>query len=227
MAASHCIIKPIRHAGVQSLDRIYRSSAAIVEGAPVLFASTGKVVEAADATGGPAPSFVTAGPTQILGIALNATTGADQDVLVALAYVGRKFVASLTDLVAATGSDASTHALALADIGKFTILHRDVTSLKWVLAGGTAANATMIQNKQAVVTAGVAGTGTVTYIPQVLITELVDKIGAKTNDALTFGATGGSGSTAPPNTTFQADPTGSNFGQARVMFEFINEVTVF
>ena len=224
--ASHVIIKPVRHAGTASQDTVFRSGGVIVEGAPVIFNAVGKVIEATDATGGPAPKYLTAGPTQILGIALNPTTAADQDVLVAIAFAGRTFQASLSDLVAATGSDGGTKALAQTDVGKFTILHKDATTLRWCLAGGTAADATMTQQKEAVVTAGVAGTGTVTYIPQVLIMALVDKIGAKSVDVINFGATGGSGASAPPNTTFQAQPTGSNFGQARVEFAFIREVTV-
>lgn len=235
MAIKHAVIKPIRHAGVASQDRVYRSGGAIVEGAPVVFAfnpASGKVIEAVDAAGGVVQSQTSlTGQGPILGIALNATTAADQDVLVALALPGRRFVASLTDLANATGADAGAHALAQADVGKYTILHKDTTTLKWVLAGATGIitiPSMATQKFVQTVVAGVAtGTAAVLYYPQVFIDGLIDKIGATTNDALTFGGTGGSGQNAfpPPNTTWQGDPAISNSGTAKVEFLFVVEAT--
>jgi hypothetical protein len=235
MAIKHTIIKPVRHAGVASQDRVYRCGAAIVEGAPVVFAfnpNSGKVIEATDAAGGVVQSQTSlTGQGPILGIALNATTAADQDVLVALALPGRRFVASLTDLADGTGSDAGAHVLALADVGKYTILHKDGTTLKWVLAGSTGVITipTMATQKFALVTAGAVGTGISRVYPQVFIDSLIDRIGATTNDSVNppFGGTGGSGQNAfpPPNTTFQGDPATSNSGTAKVEFEFVVEAT--
>lgn len=235
------IIKPIRHAGVASQDRVYRSGAAIVEGAPVVFMNgtsgpNGKVFEATDAAGGvklnqSAVTPVAGTNSPILGIALNASTAADQDILVALALPGRRFVATLTDLVDATGSDAGAHVLAQADVGKYTILHKDGTTLRWVLAGGTGAIGvpTMAAIKPPLVTAGALGTGVLTFYPQVFIDGLIDRIGSSTSDVVNppFGGLGGSGQNAfpPPNTTWQADPATSNFGQAKVEFLFVIEAT--
>lgn len=189
MAIKHHIIKPLRHAGVASQDRLYVSGAAIVEGAPVVF-SSGKVVTATDDDAG------AAGP--IVGFALNACSAANQDCMVALAYPGRKFVGSLTDVATAAGADGGTKALALADIGTLVELHSDATSLKWVLGATGGANA------------------------MARITALVDPIGATTDDPTPqFGSQGGGpgvAMTTTPFTTLSQDPTGSNTGKALVEF---------
>jgi hypothetical protein len=198
MAVKHATIKPIRHAGVASQDRVYISGGAITEGAPVVF-SSGKVVEATDAAGGAAGPFV--------GIALNSTTAANQDVMVALALPGRRFVASLGSNSSSGQSDDGSHALALTDIGALYELHKDATTGKWLVgADSTGANAAA------------------------RITALVDKVGATTNDALSFGESGsgpGVGGT-PPNATFTQDPVaGPNFGTARVEFTFKLSQTIY
>jgi hypothetical protein len=194
MAIKHVTIKPMRHAGVASQDRVYISGGAITEGAPVTL-SGGKAVEAAsDAASG------------VLGIALNATTGANQDVMVALALPGRRFVASMTDATTATGADGGTHALALTDIGAAVGIGKDAGTGKWNLRVVSAGN-----NKAK-------------------ITALVDKVGATTNDALSFGESGsGPGvSGTPPNATFQGDPVaGPNFGTARVEFVIPTGLSIF
>jgi len=195
MAIKHHVIKPVRHAGVASQDHIYISGGVIVEGAPVVF-SSGKVVEATDDDAGAAGPFV--------GFALNAAAGANEDVLVALALPGRRFVGSLTDIAASVASDGGTKAIALADISATPVeLHKDNTTLKWVLGAGGGANAAAV------------------------ILGLVDKVGSTTNDATTFGASGSPtgvtpATTTPPGRTFQQDPTGSNTGKALV--EFVIEV---
>jgi hypothetical protein len=191
MAVKHAIIKPLRHAGVAAQDRVYISGGAITEGAPVVF-SGGKVSEFNDSATGPTTG------SRIVGIALNATTGANQDVLVALALPNRRFVASKTGLSANGQSDTGATAIALADIGSVVALHKDATTGRWVLG------------------AGGGGSGAI-------ITGLVDKVGSTTNDAPSFGEAGsGSGvSGTPPNATFQGDPVaGPNFGLAREEFCF-------
>lgn len=199
MAIKHVVIKPIRHAGVASQDSIYISGAAIVEGAPVIFDSAmGKVIEITDLDAG--GGLLATG--KVIGVALNATTAVNQDVMVAKALPGRRFVASLTTLTAAVASDAGTKAIALTDLGTRRELHKDDTTLKWVLG----------------VASGAVGTNAAP-----LIDRLVDKVGATTADALSFGEVGsGPGVTGvPPNATFNQDPTaGPNFGTARVEFIF-------
>lgn len=195
MAVKHIVIKPLRHAGVSSQDRVYISGGAIPEGAPVVF-SSGKVVEATDGNDGPTSGIV--------GFALNATTAANQDCLVAYALDGRRFVASLASNTAASQSDDGTNAIALADIGASKGLHKDATTLKWVL-GDEASGACVV-------------------------TGLVDKVGATTNDTPSFGEVGSSTgvSGTPPNATFTQDPTaGPNFGTARVEFIVKNAATIY
>lgn len=196
MAASHKTIKPVRHAGIAAQDHIYISGGVIPEGAPVVF-SSGKVIEATDGNDGPTSGIV--------GIALNATLAANEDCLVALALVGRKFVASYGDNTAASQSDAGTHALVLADIGRSVGLHKDATSGKWIVATEA------------------SGAG--------VVKALIDKVGATTIDVRTFGASGSPtgvtpSTNTPPNRTFVADPTGSNSGQAQVEFSFKNAATI-
>lgn len=186
MAVKHKAIKPLRNAGIASQDRIYISGAAIVEGAPVVF-SSGKVITASDGNDGP-----TSG---ILGFALHAVVGSNEDVLVALAMPGRRFVGSLGTNTAASQSDAGTNAIALADIGSAKGLHLDATTLKWIL--------------------GDEASGACTC------SALVDKVTATTNDTPGFGVSGsGSGivGTVTPFTTFNGDPTGSNTGFGLVEF---------
>lgn len=195
--ASHKVIKPLRHAGVASQDRIYISGAAIVEGAPLVF-SSGKVITATDGNDGPTSGIV--------GFALNAATAANEDVLVALALPGRRFVASLASNTAASQSDDGSNAIALTDIGASKGLHLDATTLKWVL-GDEASGACVC-------------------------TGLVDKVGATTIDTRSFGAsgspTGVTPSTAtPPGRTFQQDPTGSNTGQAQIEFVVKNAASIY
>lgn len=191
MAIKHKRFKPLRHAGVASQDRLYVSGAAITEGAPLVF-SSGKVVEATDVDAG------AAGP--IVGVALHSVAGANEDMMVALPLPWRRFVGSLTDLAVAVGSDAGTHALALADIGTVFELHKDDTTGIWVLGGTGGANAMAV------------------------VTALVDPIGATSNDATPqFGSAGGGpgfAMTVTPYTTESQDPTGSNTGQALVEFIF-------
>lgn len=200
MAIKHVVIKPVRHAGVASQDSIYISGGAIVEGAPVIIDSgTGKLVELTDLDDG-GGLLATA---KIVGVALNATTAANQDCMVAKALPGRRFVASLTDLTAAAASDGGTKAIALTDIGTRREFHKDDTTLKWVLG---VASATVGTNAAP------------------LIDRLVDKVGATTNDTPSFGEVGrgvGSITPTPPNATWDQDPTaGPNFGTARVEFIF-------
>lgn len=191
MAVKHVVIKPLRHAGVASQDRVYISGGAIVEGAPVVF-SSGKVVEFTDGAAGPTTGSL------IVGIALNATTGANQDCLVALALPNRRYVASKTGATANGQTDAGATPIALADIGSVVEVHKDAVTAKWVLGAVD------------------AGKGAI-------ITGLVDKVGATTADSPTFGEVGsGPGVTGtPPNSTFNQDPVaGPNFGTAREEFCF-------
>lgn len=197
MAIKHKRFKPLRHAGVASQDRLYISGAAIVEGAPLVF-SSGKVIEATDDDAG------AAGP--LVGIALNAVSGANQDVLVALPLPWRRFIGSLTDVAASAASDGGTKALALADIGTVYELHKDDTTGIWVLGGTGGANASA------------------------RVTALVDPIGATTDDDTPqFGSAGGGPGvpmTTTPYTTESQDPTGSNTGQGLVEFIIQIEDTI-
>ncbi len=198
MAVKHAVITPLRHAGVAAQDRVYISGGPIVAGAPVVL-SGGKVVEFTDSLTGPTTGSL------VLGIALNATTAANQDCMVALALPGRRFVASKTGLTANGQSDAGATAIALADIGSVVELHKDATTGRWVL--------------------GAVDTG-----KGAVITGLVDKVGATTNDNLSFGESGsGPGVTGtPPNATFVGDPVaGPNFGLAREEFVFPISTTIY
>jgi hypothetical protein len=215
--ASHIVIKPVRHAGVASQDTIFISGGAIASGAPVVF-SGGKVVEATDGADGGVVCSDAAPATAIVGIALHAVSAANIDVQVALALPGRRFIASHGDNTTSGGTDAGTYALALADIGKLFELHKDATTLKWVIGAASAG--------------GKGG---------VMVTALVDKVGATTIDTRSFGESGSStgvtpatGATAgdaayasgqtsvtPPLSTFsQNPPSGPNFGTAREEFIF-------
>lgn len=198
MAIKHVIIKPVVHAGIHSQDRIYIAGGTIVEGAPVIIeAATGKVIEAVDLDAGP---LLATG--LILGISLHAAV-VNQDISVALAVPARRFRGSLTDLAAAAASDGGTKAIALADIGDLFEFHKDDTTLRWVLGLAQAAPTTNLGGR---------------------VMALIDKVGATTNDALTFGAVGSPTGVTPstavggPGTTFKDDPTGSNTGQAQVEF---------
>lgn len=195
--ASHVVIKPVRHAGVDSQDRIYISGAAIVEGAPVVF-SSGKVITATDGDDGP-----TSG---ILGFALNACAAANEDCLVALALPGRRFRASLGTNTAASQSDAGTNALALTDIGDSKGLHLDATTAKWLL-GDEAAGACVVTGLIDKVGATSADTRT---------------FGASGSPT---GVT--PSANVPPGSTFTQDPTGSNSGQAQVEFIVKNAATIY
>lgn len=200
MAASHKTIKPVRHAGIASQDHVYISGGVIPEGAPVVF-SSGKVIEATDGADGPT--------TGILGFALNATLAANEDCLVAMAVEGRKFAASYGDNTSSAQTDAGTHALLLADIGRTVGLHKDATSGKWIVATEA------------------SGAG--------LVLALIDKVGATTIDFATSRTFGASGSptgvtpstNTPPGRTFQQDPTGSNTGQAQVEFIVKNAASIY
>lgn len=198
MAIKHHVIKPLRHAGVASQDRLYVSGAAIVEGAPVVF-SSGKVVTATDADAG------AGGP--IVGFALNACTAANQDCMVALALPGRRFVGSLTDVAAEAGSDGGTKALALSDIGTLVELHGDNTSLKWVLGATGGADA------MARITALVDPIGATTN-------DTTPIFGSQ-------GGGPGVAMTTTPYTTLSQDPTGSNTGKALVEFTIIVSKTIY
>lgn len=206
MAVKHHVIKPVRHAGIASQDRIYPSGGAIVEGAPVIFeAATGKVIEITDLDAG--GGLLATG--KIVGIALNAVTASNQDVLVALAFPGCRFAGSYTGLATAVGSDAGATAITYALQGTRRELHKDDTTLKWVLGA----------------VAGAVGTNAAP-----LIFSFVDKIGATTNDTPGFGAVGsgpGFQGTVTPFTTFNQDPTGSNTGKAIVEFIFPTGDTIF
>lgn len=206
--ASHKVFKPVRHAGVSSQDAIFIAGAAIVEGAPVIF-SSGKVIEAADDNAG--AGVLASG--KILGVALNAAAAANEDVLVALALPGRHFVGSLAaNVTASGGSDTGLSALALTDIGSRREMHKDGTTLKFILGAS----------------AGAIGTNAAP-----LVIALVDKVTATTADTRTFGSsgsgTGVSGSaTTPPGRTFeQKPPAGPNSGQAQVEFVFPVADTIF
>lgn len=207
MAASHVFFKPLRHAGVASQDRIYMSGAAVREGSPVVF-SSGKVIEATDGADGGVVDATQDPTLAIVGVALNATTAANQDVLVALAYPGRGFVGSHADNTTNGGTDGGTKAIALADIGLLWEVHLDATSLKWVVG--------------AVSAAGKGG---------VLIVQNIDKVGSTTFDTRSFGEVGrgvGSITPTPPNNTWDQDPpAGPNFGTARVEFVFPSGATIF
>lgn len=198
MAIKHHVIKPLRHAGVASQDRLYVSGAAIVEGAPVVF-SSGKVVTATDDDAG------AAGP--IVGFALNACTAANQDCMVALALPGRRFVGSLTDIAASVASDGGTKALALADIGTLVELHADDTTLKWVLGATGGGNA------MARITALVDKIGATTN-------DTVPQFGST-------GGGPGVAMTTTPFTTLSQDPTGSNTGKALVEFTITINDTIY
>ena len=121
----------------------------------------------------------------------------------ALPLPWRRFVGSLTDVAASVASDGGTKALALADIGTVYELHKDDTTLRWVLGGTGGANAMAV------------------------VTALVDPIGATTNDpSPQFGSQGGGpgvAMTTTPYTTESQDPTGSNTGKALV--EFIIQIS--
>ena len=205
---SHATFKPVRHAGVASQDTIFIAGAAIVEGAPVIF-SGGKVIEAADADAG--AGLLSSG--KIVGVALNVAAAANEDVLVALALPGRRFVgSSALNVVAAGGTDTGLSALTLAHIGSRYEMHKAATTLKYILG---AASATVGTNAAPLVTA------------------LVDKVGATTADARTFGESGSStgvtpATTTPPGRTFMENPpAGPNSGQARVEFIFPVADTIF
>jgi hypothetical protein len=200
MAVKHHVIKPYAHANSSYNDRVYVSSAAIVEGAPVIF-SAGKVAEFTDTAVGPTLA------SELVGFALNSTSGANEDCLVAIAYPGRVFVGSLGTNIADAVSDDGLTALALANIGSLREMHKDATTLKWIL-GVTATT-----------TAGAA-----------LIVALVDKITATTGDAPTFGSTGGGpgvAMTVSGKTTALGDPAGSNSGKALVQFCIPADRTIF
>jgi hypothetical protein len=210
MAGSHVIIKPVRHAGIASQDSIYISGAAIVEGAPVVF-SSGKVIEATDGADGMVVDASVDQTKAIVGIALNAASAANQDVLVALALPGRMFVASHGDNATSGGADGGTFALALADIGSLFEVHKDTTETpnRVILGAATAGGATK---------------------SGVLVVKLIDKVGAKTTDTRTFGEVGSGPGVAgtPPNATFTQDPpSGPNFGTAREAFVFLANTTIF
>lgn len=100
----------------------------------------------------------------------------------------QRFIGSLTDITASVASDGGTHALAVADIGTVRELHKDDTTGKWVLGATGGANA------------------------MALIVALVDKVGATTNDAPSFGQVG----TAGPNS-----------GKALVEFIFQTADTIY
>jgi|SRR6185503_4601803 len=204
MAIKHHRIKPYTHANSSYSDQIYVSAAAVAEGDVLVFNANGKVQEATDVDAG--PLLATA---LILGVALNSASGANEDVLVALAYPGRRFVGSLTDIAAAADSDAGAKALALADLGDIFELHDDATTNIWVLGAAQAAPTTNAGGR---------------------VLQLVDRIGATTNDAITFGSTGGGpgvAMTVSGKTTALGDPAGSNSGKALVSFVFPANTTVF
>lgn len=195
--ASHVVIKPQRHAGVDSQDRIYISGAAIVEGAPVVF-SSGKVVTATDAADGPTSGIV--------GFALNACAAANEDCLVALALPGRRFKASLASNTADAQSDSGANAIALSDIGASFGLHADATTLKWVL--GDEANGACVC------------TGLIDKVGATTIdTRSFGASGSPT------GVT--PSANVPPGATFVQDPTGSNTGQAQIEFIVKNAATIY
>lgn len=156
MAIKHATIAPVRHAVASYADETYKSGAAIVKGAPVTF-SSGKVVELTDDDAGASGTIV--------GFAQNAATAADEDVLVALAYPGRRFVGSLTDLAASVASDGGTKALAVSDQSATPVeFHKDDTTAKWVLGASGGANASAV------------------------VVKLIDPVGATTNDTPNFGS---------------------------------------
>lgn len=204
MAIKHHRIKPYQHANSSYADRIYVSGAAIAEGDILKFGTDGKVVELTDADAGPALAT-----NVIVGVACNSASAANEDVLVAFAYPGRRFVGSLTDVAAAAGSDTGTKALALTDIGEVFEVHDDATTGIWVLGLAQAAPSTNVGAR---------------------VLELVDRIGATTDDALTFGSTGGGpgvAMTVSGKTTALGDPAGSNSGKALVAFIFPADHTIF
>jgi hypothetical protein len=135
---------------------VYTSGAAIVAGAPVTL-SSGLVVELTDDDAG--ASGV------ILGFAQNAASASGEDVLVALAYPGRKFVGSLTDIAASVASDGGTKALAVSDQSATPVeFHKDDTTLKWVLGASGGANASAV------------------------VMKLIDPVGSTTDDDISFGS---------------------------------------
>jgi hypothetical protein len=204
MAIKHHRIKPFAHANSSYNDRIYVSGAAIGEGDVVKIHTDGKVIEVVDADAGPLIAT-----DVIFGVALNSTSGANEDVLVAIAYPGRMFVGSLTDVAAAAGTDLGAKALALTDLCEVFELHDDAGTGIWVLGLAQAAPTTNSGGR---------------------VLSLVDKIGATTNDATTFGSSGGGpgvAMTVSGKTTALGDPAGSNSGKALVAFCFPDNFTVF
>lgn len=207
--ASHVTIKPLQHANGSYHDPIYIAGGAIVEGSPVRF-SSGKVIAPTDGNDGVIEDATADETNATVGFALNSAAAANEDVQVALAYPGRIFVASLGANAAAAATDDGSVALALDDIGDQFEMHKDATTLKWVLG--------------AVAATGKGGA---------LVVGLVDKVGATTIDSITFGSSGsGTGvtgsSTTPPGRTFEENPAaGPNSGQAKVKFTLPINTTIF
>jgi len=155
MAIKHAVIKPVRLVGLTNTpSTTYTAGGTIVKGAPLVF-SAGLVVEATDDDAG------AAGP--IVGFASHDAL-ITEAVRVEPALPGQRFIGSLTTLTASVASDAGTKALAVADIGTVCELHKDDTSLKWVLGATGGANACAV------------------------VVALVDPVGATSNDTPNFGS---------------------------------------
>lgn len=153
MAIKHATIKAVRGQALANTASVnYNSGAAIVAGAPCVF-SSGLVVEATDDDAG------AAGP--IVGFSEHAVSASAVSTRLVPPLVGQRFVGSLTDIAASVASDGGTKALAVSDIGTVCELHKDDTTLKWVLGATGGGNASCV------------------------IVALVDPVGSTTNDAIT------------------------------------------
>lgn len=150
MAIKHHVIKRFKPDAADRPTKTYTAGGTIVAGAPVVF-SAGKVVEATDDDAG------AAGP--IVGFAEHAAV-LNEDVRVVQTDGACEFVGSLTSLTAAVASDAGAKALAATDVGTVCELHKDDTTLKWVLGATGGANASAV------------------------VVGLIDPVGATTNDAV-------------------------------------------
>ena len=150
MAIKHHTIKRFKPDAADRPTKTYTAGGTIVAGAPVVF-SAGLVVEATDDDAG------AAGP--IVGFAEHAAVVTD-DVRVVQTDGACEFIGSLTSLTASVASDAGAKALAVADVGTVCELHKDDTTLKWVVGATGGANACAV------------------------IVGLIDPVGATSNDAI-------------------------------------------
>jgi hypothetical protein len=151
MAIKHHTIKRFKPSGADQPTKTYTAGGTIVAGAPCVL-SSGLAVEATDDDAG------AAGP--IIGFAEH-TAVVTEDVRVVPCEGPAEFIGSLTDVAASVASDGGTKALAATDVSATPReLHKDDTTLKWVVGATGGANASAV------------------------VVGLIDPVGATTNDAV-------------------------------------------